>query len=246
MEEKNLGQHFLINEGVLEKEVDIAKISKIDRVIEIGTGNGKLTEKILKKTKEVVSFEIDKSLYEKIPKDVLEKTVFGDAMKHSWKGYNKIVANIPYYLSERIIRKAIREEIEEMVLVVGEKFKKILEEGIGEIGFISNLFFEAQFVEKIPANYFDPPPRTDSWLIKLKKKEGSGVEKKLQRIYIRNGKVKNAFLSEIILIGKTKREGKEIIENSGVSVEELNARTRNIKRETIEKIKKVLTEHELE
>lgn len=244
MEKEDFGQHFLIDEKILKKEIELARISKEDKVIEIGAGNGNLTKEILKKTKNILSFEIDKTLKDILPREILDFILFTDATKFPWKGYNKLVANIPYYLSEKIIRKAIREEIESLVLIVGDNFKKILENKENEVGYFADLFFELEIIEKIPKNSFNPPPRVNSWLIKLNKKSDENDES-IRRICLRNGKIKNAISSEILNLGKTKREAKKIIKDSNFSKEEIESSTKNIKKKTAEKIKIILIENKL-
>lgn len=245
MEKKDFGQHFLIDDKLLKKEVDLAEISKEDKVIEVGAGEGNLTKEILKKTKNLLSFEVDCSIKEKFSKEILKIIKFNDATKVSWKGYDKIVANIPYYLSEKILRKAIREEIKMLVLIVGENFKKKLENKENEIGYFADIFFNLEIIEKIPKNSFNPPPRVNSWLIKLIRKE-ENEDAVLRRIFLKNGKIKNAILSELLNIGKTKRESREIIKNSNFSFEELDASTKNLKKKTLEKIKEILVKNKLE
>ena len=108
----NKGQHVLINNSIIDKEISMANLSKKDRVIEIGAGTGILTKKISSKALRVLSFEIDDIFENKL--NELEKNssnikiIIGDALKYNWSSYNKIVSNIPYYLSEAILMKAIR------------------------------------------------------------------------------------------------------------------------------------------
>ena len=66
---KSLGQHFLINDGVVERICNLAELSHTDRVVEVGPGIGTLTEALLKRSGEVVSIERDTDLIE-----VLEET----------------------------------------------------------------------------------------------------------------------------------------------------------------------------
>ena len=46
---KSLGQNFLVDKNILKKIADIGKISENDKVIEVGPGNGNLTEYLIKK-----------------------------------------------------------------------------------------------------------------------------------------------------------------------------------------------------
>ena len=59
---KKLGQNFLIDKNVAEKEVGYANISKDDIVLEIGPGKGILTGLLAKKAKKVIAIELDKNL----------------------------------------------------------------------------------------------------------------------------------------------------------------------------------------
>ena len=222
--EKNLekGQHFLKDKEIIEKEIALANLSKRDKVIEIGAGEGNLTKELVKKSGKVLVFEIDEKYSEKLEKlkenyDNLE-IIYDNAMDYSWKNYSKIVSNIPYFISEQLIKKSIEDEIFYIVVIVGEKFKEILEKKESKIGVISNLFYEIDFIQKIDKSCFLPPPRTNSWLIRLERKEKlSSKEAFLASVLRRKGKIKNALLYSLVERGKTKREARKIIEKKGFS-----------------------------
>mgnify|MGYP001422237965 CR=1 FL=1 len=67
---KSLGQNFLIDKNILKKIIDVGKISENDKVIEVGPGNGNLTEylidknskylKIIEKDNELIKILSDK------------------------------------------------------------------------------------------------------------------------------------------------------------------------------------------
>ena len=220
------GQHFLVDLNIIKKEVDVAKISKKDKIIEIGAGEGNLTAELVKEAGEVLAFEIDKRYASKL--NFLEKNnknlkiIYDDALDHSWKGYTKIVSNIPYFISEQIINKAIEEGILEMTLIVGKRFKEKLASKQSKIGIISNLFYNIEFITKVDKKCFSPPPRVNSWLIKMsRKKEFSDTESLLISILKRKGKLKNAILYSFVERGKTKRESKKIIENMNLNSQSL-------------------------
>lgn len=67
---KSLGQHFLINDGVVERICNLAELSHTDRVVEVGPGIGTLTEALLKRSGEVVSIERDTDLIEVLKRPV--------------------------------------------------------------------------------------------------------------------------------------------------------------------------------
>ena len=226
-------QHFLIDEKVLEKEISVAKLSKKDNVIEIGAGTGVLTQKLAESAGKVLAFEIDEKFKEKL--EMLREKypnlsiVYGNALEHDWKGYNKIVSNIPYFLIGDIILKAIKINFEEIVIIAGEKFRYKIEMNEDKIGVIVNLFYDAETVMKINPSAFMPEPKTDSWLIKLTiKKKGSEQEAILKRILQKSGKIKNAILYSLVEKGKTKNEAREIIKKMNL--------TKDILEKPVEKI----------
>lgn len=112
MTKKALGQHFLINDGVVARICDLAELSKNDLVIEVGPGIGTLTEALLKSARAVVSIERDKDLpqvlaetcagwedsFTLISDDALE--VMPDDLSFA---PNKLVSNLPYAVAATIV-----------------------------------------------------------------------------------------------------------------------------------------------
>ena len=133
---KSLGQNFLIDDCVIEKIIESSNIEKEDLIIEIGPGLGVLTERLLKKSNNVVVIELDKKMIEIlqnrfclnrnleiINNDVL-KVDLEKLIKNKKEQTNinkvKIVANLPYYISTPIIMKLLenRLEISEIIVMV--------------------------------------------------------------------------------------------------------------------------------
>lgn len=238
----DLGQHFLIDKKVLEKEIKSAELSKTDKVIEIGAGKGILTSLLAKNSKMVLAFEKDPSLkkyLDEIKANNL-KIVYDDAMKYDWRNYNKIVSNIPYFLSGDLVLKAISDNIQEITLIIGEDFKEKLMQQDGKIGFIANLFYNINPILEVDKKSFSPPPRINSWLITLSKKQMNSSEKFLVSIINRKGKIKNAIMYALVNLGKTKKQSKEIIDSMHLSLPVLEKPTSRITKEFLVKIKESL------
>lgn len=129
---KSLGQNFLTDQKILEKITAVTQITADDLVLEIGSGKGALTAKIIQQTKNLITIEKDQKLAEKIAHDfqldllniqtisknqsyrLKEKrgVIAGDILKinlkkliaeNNFQNY-KVVANIPYYITASIIR----------------------------------------------------------------------------------------------------------------------------------------------
>jgi len=246
LSQKEKEQHFLINEDILKKEILISKIKNTENVLEIGAGDGRLTRLIAKRANFVLTFEKDFSLKKSIEKNLSEfkniKIIYDNALKYSWRNFYKIISNIPYSLSGPILEKAIQEDIQEMILIVGENFKKKLESQ-EKIGLIANLFFDINFLLKITNKDFYPIPRTDSWLIHFKrKKDKDFVDITLRNIFLSERKIKNALIYSLLKEGFTKKEIKLLIKNNLFNTNSLNKKSMNITKNLFLKIRDFLNE----
>ena len=114
------GQNFLISDEVLEDIVNVSEISKKDLVLEVGAGLGALTQKLAEQAKQVIALEIDQNFEKVLDKlagvndnvaiiwqDILsltEEQWQKILQQYKFVDY-KVVANIPYYLTGKFIRK---------------------------------------------------------------------------------------------------------------------------------------------
>jgi 16S rRNA (adenine1518-N6/adenine1519-N6)-dimethyltransferase len=206
------GQHFLVDDDVLELEIETAALIKKDKVIEIGAGKGILTRELVKRAGEVLAFEIDERFLNELKEIKKAKVIMGNALSYDWRNYNKIVSNISYSLSEPVIMKAIWDGIEELTLIIGENFKELICSEESKIGIITNLVYKVKPISKVDRSSFNPSPKVNSWLVKLFLKKGSKIENLLKKIIFRNGKIKNSIIYSLVEEGFTKKESKEILE----------------------------------
>lgn len=243
-----LDQHFLVKKSLIQEEIKLAEVSTKDNILEIGAGNGNLTKELIKTKANVFCFEIDNRYLEDLYK--LKKNynnlevIYGNALNYSWIDYNKIVSNIPYGISEPLMNKAIKEEVNFLVLIVGEKFKKILKNKNSKTGFIVNLFYDVEYIKKINKKEFYPVPRVNSWLIKLKKKDNlSKKEEILQELILYEGKIKNALIYSLVKQDYTKRRAKEFLENLSLNKNILEKSTKKLTIRLLRRLDKYLDEN---
>lgn len=113
---KSLGQNFLINEGIINKIIDVAKISSNDTILEIGPGRGALTTSIASKAGRVICIEKDGELASKLKDELTQSNIEiyeADILEIDLttleleKAKYKIVANIPYNITSHLIRKML-------------------------------------------------------------------------------------------------------------------------------------------
>lgn len=192
---KSLGQHWLKDTDTLSAIADSADLTKHDTVLEIGPGLGTLTSAILRRAGRVVAVEYDEVLAEKLPqqfpgKDL--KVVQGDFLEFDLSvlptGY-KVVANLPYYITQKIIEKLIKadNQPESMTLLVQQEVAEKLTAEAGKLTAVAvklQLNYNMQLGTRVPKEQFTPPPKIDSQIVLCKKIHVSKYEQfDLKRLY---------------------------------------------------------------
>ena len=175
---KKLGQHFLINNNILNKELEIAGIQKNDIVLEIGAGPGVLTEELAKKAKKVFAIEKDEEYANLLKKELINydniEIIHFDALKIEWPKANKIVSNIPYKISSKIMDKLSKYEFELAVICFQKEFAERLcaianDKNYSKLSVFSNYYFEVKKLIKVNADSFYPKPKVYSQIVEIKK-----------------------------------------------------------------------------
>lgn len=181
---KQFGQNFIFDTNLLKFIVESAGVTRNDDVIEIGAGAGTLTNQIALKAKSVISFEIDKSLMERLQKLESEhanlKFVFDDFMQVDLRDYIsgdkrfKVVANIPYYITTPIIFKLLdfAGNIDTMMFMVQKEVAERFcadcnSKEYGVTSVILQSIADVKYVRTIKRECFTPAPNVDSALIRL-------------------------------------------------------------------------------
>lgn len=178
---KSLGQHWLKDELVLDYIANTADIKPSDVILEIGPGTGNLTRLLLKEAKQVIAVELDQELVSYLSNQKLPKleVVYQDILTFNFNelepGY-KIVANIPYYLTGKLIRliSEIANRPSLVILLVQKEIAERMAAKPGDLsilGLTSQYFFEVEKGMLVTSDKFDPPPKVDSQVIILKPKE---------------------------------------------------------------------------
>lgn len=201
--------------------ISAAELRKKDRVIEIGAGTGIITKELARKACKVLAFEIDPQFKENL--EPLEKRypnlniVYGNALDYDWRGYNKIVSNIPFSLLEPTLLKAISEETKTLVLIVSKSFMKNLLSD-SKIGLVARLFFSIESIIQLKKEGFIPEPKTECWIMKLKRKESkSRIDLILREIVLSERKIKNAIIYALVKTGKTKNQAREMLKQMNIA-----------------------------
>ncbi|NDV42521.1 16S rRNA (adenine(1518)-N(6)/adenine(1519)-N(6))-dimethyltransferase RsmA [Flagellimonas sediminis] len=191
---KHLGQHFLKDENIAKKIADTLSLEDYSNVLEIGPGMGVLTKYLLQRNLDLVAMDLDEEsivyLNHSFPlehQEILKKNnrlnvVEADFLKFDLSElYGEeefaITGNFPYNISSQIVFKMLemRGQIPEFSgMFQKEVAQRICEKpGSKTYGILSVLvqaFYDAEYLFTVPPSVFDPPPKVDSGVLRLKRK----------------------------------------------------------------------------
>jgi 16S rRNA (adenine1518-N6/adenine1519-N6)-dimethyltransferase len=191
---KQFGQHWLRSEKALSKIVAAAELSKDDHVLEIGPGTGVLTRQLLLLAGTVVAVEIDRDLCALLAQKLGNVENFlllqGDILSldvgallapfPAFQNSNKVVANIPYNITGPILEKLLGtiaepnpNPFDSIVLLVQREvaLRLCAKPGSTHAGALSirvQYLAGVEFICDVPAIAFQPPPKVDSAVIRLR------------------------------------------------------------------------------
>lgn len=181
-----LGQHFLADANITRKIVELAGVGPGDRVVEVGAGTGTLTRALADSGARVIAFEVDEGLC-RVLADVtagldvdlrcvdVTSVDLGEVLdEDEWA----MVANLPYNVGTPLVLDALRRvpAIVRFVIMVqrevAERFAA--RPGSGDYGLpsvVAGIHSEARVAFKVPPQVFFPPPRVESAVVVLDRKQ---------------------------------------------------------------------------
>lgn len=187
---RDRGQHFLLDERVVGRMAEAAGIGPGSRVVEIGPGPGILTVELLARGADVVAVELDHKLSvmlrDRFGNQPRFRLLQGDALSFSNRDLAaafgpgdatwSVVANLPYAITSDVLRKFLLEEpypaaitimiqrevADRLLSAAGEMSAiAVMVQTLGDIGRVAN----------VPAGAFFPPPKVDSAVIHIVRKD---------------------------------------------------------------------------
>ena len=184
---KFLGQHFLKDQQVAQKIVDALSFEgENESIIEVGPGTGVLTNFLVQKSfKEIILIEIDRESIALLNKKFIAKNVNiieGDILKTNIEDISKselsIIGNFPYNISSQIFFKILeqRTRVKEVVCMLQKEVAQRIcaSHGNKTYGILSVLigaYYQSELLFNVPPEVFIPPPKVDSAIIRLSRKE---------------------------------------------------------------------------
>lgn len=180
---KSLGQNFLTSLSAVDTIIDAGDVAGDDIILEIGPGKGMMTKKLLLFAGKVIAVEKDHGLVEFLKEkfkkeidenklDLIEKDIldFDPEILKFYKEPYKLIANIPYYLTGKLIRKFLeaRNQPERMVLMLQKEVANriVAKDGKESILSISvKAYGEPKYIQTVKAGSFFPIPKVDSAIL---------------------------------------------------------------------------------
>jgi 16S rRNA (adenine1518-N6/adenine1519-N6)-dimethyltransferase len=182
---KRYGQNFLVDAGILDRIVALARVGEGTRVLEIGPGPGGLTSRLLAAGADVVAIELDREAAEFVGAQLGPfglQLVVGDALDPAVLDAalgappRSVVANLPYYAATEILFRLLdhsrppdrmtlmfqREVAERIVGTQGESF--------GTVALAVAFRFEARIAMTLAPGAFIPPPKVRSSVVVFEKR----------------------------------------------------------------------------
>jgi len=231
---KSLGQHWLKDPEILADIAEAAELTDDDVVLEIGPGLGTLTSRLLARANSVTAVEFDADLARKLPGQfpgkkltVVNQDILQFDLNQLPKNY-KVVANVPYYITSKIVEKLMTVENKPSlaVLLVQKEVAERIAAEAGNMSILSvsvQIFAEAELDIEVPRQFFTPPPKVDSQVIVLRIRNSPLITSEDQRDFFRivkagfSAKRKKLRSSLSGGLGIDKSVAEELLKNAGIS-----------------------------
>ena len=231
---KSLGQHWLKDPEILAEIAAAAELAADDVVLEIGPGLGTLTSRLLARASAVTAVELDGDLARKLPGQfpgknltVIHEDILQFDLNQLPPGY-KVVANVPYYITSKIVEKLMTAEHKPRlaVLLVQKEVAQRIAAEPGEMSILAmsaQIFAEAELDIEVPRQFFTPPPKVDSRVVVLRTRAEPLVAPQDQKDFFRivkagfSAKRKKLRSSLSGGLGIDKSATEELLKSAGIS-----------------------------
>ena len=165
---KRLGQHYLVDGGIVSKIIEIAAIQENERVFEIGPGRGSMTLELSRRTRKMEAYEIDRQNYLMLRSKLGDrvKLHLGDAFE-SEPEFDVLVSSLPYSMSSTFVEWLSKRDYDRAVVVLQEEFVRKIVSPPGTkdyraLSAISQISSSVQKMETVNRSSFEPQPRVNS------------------------------------------------------------------------------------
>ncbi|MEO8154080.1 MAG: 16S rRNA (adenine(1518)-N(6)/adenine(1519)-N(6))-dimethyltransferase RsmA [Rhizobacter sp.] len=179
---KRFGQHFLADAVVVGNIVDAIDPKPGQALVEIGPGLGAMTNPLVARCERLTVIELDRDLAARLRKRSELNVVESDVLKVDFAALAaqagqllRVVGNLPYNISTPILFHLLesvehvadqhfmlqKEVVDRMAAAPGNK-------DFGRLSVMLQWRYDIESVLDVPPEAFDPPPRVDSAVVRMK------------------------------------------------------------------------------
>ena len=190
-----LGQHFLRDAGIARAIVDLVAPTVFDLVVEIGPGEGALTQELARRAGRLIALEVDRGLLEALRRrwpgvEVLEadaRTWDYGMLQRPVGGRVLVVGNLPYSVGKPIVAALLeaRTTIDAMALMLQREVAERLAappggKVYGAMSVLTQAVCDVDLALRVPPGAFRPPPKVDSAVVRLTPRAEARVPAELE------------------------------------------------------------------
>jgi 16S rRNA (adenine1518-N6/adenine1519-N6)-dimethyltransferase len=177
-----LGQHFLRDPGIARAIVALVTPTASDLVVEIGPGEGALTDELARRSGHVIALEVDRVLLERLRRRLPGVEIL-EADARTWDygmlarpagGRVIVVGNLPYSVGKPIVAALLeaRTVIDVMALMLQREVAERLaappgSRVYGALSVLTQTVCDVELALRVPPGAFRPPPQVDSAVVRL-------------------------------------------------------------------------------
>ena len=198
----------MVDPNIVKKIYQTINPKITDNIIEIGPGEGALTQIILPKVNDMISIEIDPLLIDKLSSSVMLKNlkiVHEDILKTNIYDLEidnpaRVIGNIPYNITSQIIFWLIEQLdywSDAFIMVQKEVAHRLVAEAgtkeYGRLTVVVGAYLDVEYCFTIPPTVFIPRPKVDSAFIRFSKKKNALID---DHKYIRFNKLVRAAFNQ--------------------------------------------------
>tara|TARA_B100001057_G_scaffold53564_1_gene47558 strand:+ start:81 stop:818 length:738 start_codon:yes stop_codon:yes gene_type:complete len=230
---KKFGQNFLVDNNILLKISNLIESENLN-ILEIGPGNGLLTDKvILKKPSQLTLVEIDKDLINYLKEkylgeeyiEIINANILDMRLDNK---YELIISNLPYNISSQVLVKLalLKNSANQLVLMFQKEFaQRLLEKNINSINSLIRCFYNIKLEFHVSKNCFRPIPKVNSSILTFSKKD-----KKL----LKNDEINDFIIFKRNLFSHKRKSLKNLLKKYNIENDfNLNLRVENLELKTL-------------
>ena len=236
----DIGQNFLIDHSIVDFMIARAKLTPADRVLEIGPGEGILTEGLLStECSGICTVELDTRLKHAIEmlaiKDSRLHPLWGDAVQFDYENElpwmpNRVIANLPYHITTPLLwvflEKLVPHGLDYMLLMVQLESAQRITSPHGHrerspLGITVEAMGTSAILRNVPPSAFRPQPRVNSCIIEIKieKEKELATDRTWRGLLARSFAQRRKTLANNWIAGYTemdREKAMEILERNGL------------------------------